>query len=80
MLLYVGLKNESWDSQTIRMKSGEEKRKVRRKNKSKGETETLYTWSGGKEERDRKRRPGRGKEGGETERKHRETFTSWEER
>ena len=48
-----------------------EKRKVRRKNKSKEERETVYTWSEGKEWRDRKRGSGRRKERDETERKHR---------
>lgn len=67
-MLFVGVKNESWDSQTIRMRSGEEMRKARRMNKSKGEREIMYPWSEGKKEETEKE----GQEEGNEEEKQRE--------
>ena len=70
-MLYIGVNKELWDSQRVRVRSGEQKRKVRRKNKSKGERETMHTWSEGKEREERqKKRWGRGEEGEEREREN----------
>lgn len=47
----------------MRMRSGEETRKVRRKNKSKGEREIMYPWSEGKKgETEKEGQEGRNKD------------------